>query len=266
MYGPCFSAIVGGHPLRPPTRHRLGRPLPYQLPDGTRAPPKADCSFRQRLLNPLTTWGISSPFGLLSPSLGQVTHALLTRSPLRGLYCYKTSPFDLHVLGTPLAFILSQDQTLRKESPLPRRKLRSQGSTGFLASYHSSVVKVLSVSEAGCILLALPHPVKEFWGQNRRCFFSQHRLASSFHCRISLWVRRFPKLLEIRLCRQDRVSHLHPYYILSFGFVKGFLPLFCPLPFSVGALGFEPRTSCTPCKRASRAAPCPDSHLDYSHT
>ena len=25
----------------------------------------------------------------------------------------------------------------------------------------------------------------------------------------------------------------------------------------VGALGFEPRASCTPCKRASRAAPCP---------
>ena len=28
--------------------------------------------------------------------------------------------------------------------------------------------------------------------------------------------------------------------------------------FLVGALGFEPRTSCTPCKRASRAAPRPE--------
>jgi len=27
----------------------------------------------------------------------------------------QTSSFDLHVLGTPLAFILSQDQTLRKK-------------------------------------------------------------------------------------------------------------------------------------------------------
>ena len=27
---------------------------------------------------------------------------------------------------------------------------------------------------------------------------------------------------------------------------------------SVGARGFEPPTSCTPCKRASRAAPRPD--------
>jgi hypothetical protein len=30
-----------------------------------------------------TSWGISSPFELLSPALGQVTNALLTRSPLR---------------------------------------------------------------------------------------------------------------------------------------------------------------------------------------
>ena len=39
----------------------------------------------------------------------QVTHALLTRPPLG--YLAITS-FDLHVLGTPPAFILSQDRTL----------------------------------------------------------------------------------------------------------------------------------------------------------
>ena len=57
--------------------------------------------------------GISSRFQLLSPSERQVPHALLTRSPLskspKGL-----TPFDLHVLGTPPAFVLSQDQTLNK--------------------------------------------------------------------------------------------------------------------------------------------------------
>ena len=36
---------------------------------------------------------------------------LLTRSPLSAP---KGLTFDLHALGTPLAFILSQDQTLRK--------------------------------------------------------------------------------------------------------------------------------------------------------
>ena len=50
---------------------------------------------------------------MLSPCIRQVTHALLTRPPLT----YKSlgfikSPFDLHVLSTPPAFILSQDQTL----------------------------------------------------------------------------------------------------------------------------------------------------------
>ena len=50
---------------------------------------------------------------MLSPSARQVTHALLTRPPLKqkslGFILF---PFDLHVLGTPPAFILSQDQTL----------------------------------------------------------------------------------------------------------------------------------------------------------
>ena len=57
--------------------------------------------------------GISTCFQVLSPSLRQVAHALLTRSPLtRGASSLR--PFDLHVLGTPPAFVLSQDQTLNK--------------------------------------------------------------------------------------------------------------------------------------------------------
>ena len=57
--------------------------------------------------------GISSRFRLLSPSVGQVVYALLTRSPLRFTRASsRISPFDLHVLGTPPAFVLSQDQTL----------------------------------------------------------------------------------------------------------------------------------------------------------
>ena len=47
----------------------------------------------------------------------QVTHALLTRPPLKQLIAsYSLSPLDLHVLGTPPAFILSQDQTLMLKS------------------------------------------------------------------------------------------------------------------------------------------------------
>ena len=57
--------------------------------------------------------GISSRFQLLSPTERQVAHALLTRSPLSQSLAGPT-PFDLHVLGTPPAFVLSQDQTLYK--------------------------------------------------------------------------------------------------------------------------------------------------------
>ena len=57
--------------------------------------------------------GISSRFQLLSPCVRQVTHALLTRPPLTSSSLgFRFGPFDLHVLGTPPAFILSQDQTL----------------------------------------------------------------------------------------------------------------------------------------------------------
>ena len=63
-------------------------------------------SMRRRFL-----FGISTRFQALSPSVRQVTHVLLTRPPLprspKG-----TQALDLHVLGTPPAFVLSQDQTL----------------------------------------------------------------------------------------------------------------------------------------------------------
>ena len=63
--------------------------------------------------------GISAPFGALSPCGGQVAHALLTRPPLEHLGASSSmSPLDLHVLGTPPAFVLSQDQTLAFDSVL----------------------------------------------------------------------------------------------------------------------------------------------------
>ena len=54
---------------------------------------------------------------MLSPGIRQVTHALLTRPPLTYTSLgFNVSPFDLHVLSTPPAFILSQDQTLMLKS------------------------------------------------------------------------------------------------------------------------------------------------------
>ena len=60
------------------------------------------------------TWSVNSPFGGLFPDYGQIAHLLRTRAPV-AIKSIATLmlPLDLHVLGLSLAFILSQDQTLR---------------------------------------------------------------------------------------------------------------------------------------------------------
>ena len=84
--------------------------------------------FSHTLLFSVSLWGISPRFRGLSPAPGQISYVLLTRAPLSA-QPKSGFPFDLHVLGTPPAFILSQDRTLRKIV---------LGSFRF----HSSVVKV----------------------------------------------------------------------------------------------------------------------------
>ena len=81
---------------------RLGRPLPHQLPNPTRADPKAIN------LSPEGHIRYYSQFPEAIPYQRVCSHALLTRPPL-GI----APPLDLHVLGLPPAFVLSQDQTLK---------------------------------------------------------------------------------------------------------------------------------------------------------
>ena len=81
---------------------RLGRPLPHQLPNPTRAD-----------LLPINLSSVEliryySQFPEAIPKQKVRSHALLTRPPL-GI----APPLDLHVLGLPPAFVLSQDQTLK---------------------------------------------------------------------------------------------------------------------------------------------------------
>ena len=107
---------VSVHPLRSATDHRLGRPLPYQLTNQTQAHPL-----------PMNLWPghhVMSRYYevLIQVSLGYPSAGgrLPTRySPVRRFPPMKSSEesflgfsLDLHVLGTPPAFILSQDQTL----------------------------------------------------------------------------------------------------------------------------------------------------------
>ena len=70
-------------------------------------------SFQRWTKRPNVTWGISRRFHRLSPGPGHVAHALRTRLPVAARrIAAPAMPLDLHVLCLPLAFILSQDQTL----------------------------------------------------------------------------------------------------------------------------------------------------------
>src|SRR5881227_3886144 len=111
-----ISPSVADHPLRPATDHRLGRPLPHQLANPTRAP-----------LGAINLCPVSRDHAVLAEvSLGY--------PPLQGRFPRATHPcatqgrslaFDLHVLGMPPAFVLSQDQTLMF-NPDPSRTGRIQ--------------------------------------------------------------------------------------------------------------------------------------------
>ena len=75
----------------------------------------AETDFQLFLMRGKGLSGISSGFPKLSQSYRQVAHVLLTRPPLTKRSKLLLCSLDLHVLGTPPAFVLSQDQTLQKE-------------------------------------------------------------------------------------------------------------------------------------------------------
>jgi hypothetical protein len=102
---------VADHPLRPATDHCLGRPLPHQLANPTRAPPVAINLSRNSLAR--------------APAYAVLAEVSLGYPPQQGRFPRATHPcathdhrrthghaFDLHVLSMPPAFVLSQDQTL----------------------------------------------------------------------------------------------------------------------------------------------------------
>ena len=78
-----------------------------------REPIRNHRSFQLMEMPPLVLRDISRRFQRLSPCYGHVAHALLTLPPVAARSIATPAlPLDLHVLSLPLAFILSQDQTL----------------------------------------------------------------------------------------------------------------------------------------------------------
>src|SRR5262245_58461847 len=105
--GPCLSSSVADHPLRPATDQSLGEPLPHQLANRARAPPSAPCGF-----HPCGSYAELAPLSRsYSPPKGRLPtcYAPVRRAPFR---IATERALDLHVLSTPPAFVLSQDQTL----------------------------------------------------------------------------------------------------------------------------------------------------------
>ena len=104
---------MGDQPLSSPIHRRLGEPLPHQLSNGTHAHLSANFFNKYSHAGPLfyvvlvrLSTGYPSLIGRL-----HTRYSPVRRSP--PVYCYTVLPLDLHVLSLSLAFILSQDQTLR---------------------------------------------------------------------------------------------------------------------------------------------------------
>ena len=135
---------MADRPLRPATRRCLGGPLPRQLADGPRAhlgvtaciqrPP-----FPSGSKDPVVSSGISTPFGELFRAPRKITHVLRTRAPLYSPL--RAFSLDLHVLGTPPAFVLSQDQTLQLRDFDPCPSL-------FRGTWHG-VLRICKLKECG---------------------------------------------------------------------------------------------------------------------
>ena len=82
-------------------------------------------------------------------------YAPVRRSP--AVYCYTPLPLDLHVLSLPLAFILSQDQTLHcKNCSLYLFELSFNA---FLHLGIASTLALLSTSETVLTRLRIPYPI-----------------------------------------------------------------------------------------------------------
>ena len=110
---------MADHPLRPATDRRLGEPLPHQLANQPRAPPGAlACKQRPAFLGQTKIQPTYAVLARVSPGYPPFPGRLPTcYSPVRRSPETEASfAHDLHVLSTPPAFILSQDQTLQFKS------------------------------------------------------------------------------------------------------------------------------------------------------
>ena len=110
-FGPCLSSNVGDLPLRTPRHRSLGGPLPRRLANVSRANPyPTNLSNKKDVFSVVMRYQTTFPslIPLIRADCSRVTHPCAGRRHV----LLHPLPLDLHVLSLPLAFILSQDQTL----------------------------------------------------------------------------------------------------------------------------------------------------------
>ena len=91
---------------------------------------------RPQRLSPAGTIRYQPQFPTVVPNPGAGSHALRTRAPLS-----PKASFDLHVLGMPPAFVLSQNQTLKLMYDKPgRNKPKQAGISGSRSCTKSQMV------------------------------------------------------------------------------------------------------------------------------
>ena len=106
-------------------------------------------------MRPAGVIGCYPPFPAAIPERGRVLHVLLSRSPLAS--SRRKVPFDLHVLGAPPAFILSQDRTLR---PMCRNRPDSEPGPDRLNADRIHRIEAL-LPGTGSVLEGPPCPLLE---------------------------------------------------------------------------------------------------------
>ena len=131
---------MAGRPLRPATDRRFGGPLPRQLPNQTRAHPIPLMLSIQGHAPPHVHAVLAAVSGCYPPVWGRlptryspVRHSVKGASSPKGFR--SSASFDLHVLSTPPAFILSQDQTL-----MLNYLSRTHGKLAFLVPFPSCLL------------------------------------------------------------------------------------------------------------------------------
>ena len=148
---------MAGHPLRSATDRRLGGLLSHQLANQTRVhliPPEFFTPCHATLCAYAVLPAVSSCYppvqGRLPTRYSPVRHSVISNFiPKKSV---ANASFDLHVLSTPPAFILSQDQTLIKYVLL-RKTLKSYFVTPRCFSKHQVCLVSLKLTSFNSFLI-----------------------------------------------------------------------------------------------------------------